>query len=141
MVDIVKTICAKEGLTGKEIQTLSGGQVNQVYLIDGEYVLRIGAREDALQRLTRETDLLRSLENKIPVPKVLAFGQEDGAVYQIQRFLPGQKLISIWKDLSPKSQENLAAEFGAYLKTLHSLPLSAAFFGSQDFNPTTPGRI
>ena len=132
MENLVTTICAKEGLTGREIHALSGGQVNQVYLIDDEYVLRIGAREDALQRLTRETELLRSLANKIPVPKILAFGQQDGSVYQIQQFLPGQKLISVWKDLSPHVQEKLAAELAAYLKTLHSMPLSSSGFASQD---------
>ena len=132
MDDLVKTICAKEGLTGQEIHALSGGQVNQVYLIDGEYVLRIGAREDALQRLTRETNLLRSLENKLPVPKVLAFGQEDGFVYQIQQYLPGQKLISVWKNLPPNVQENLAAELAAYLKILHSIPPTFSGYASHD---------
>ena len=96
------------------------------------YVLRIGAREDALQRLTRETELLRRLENKIPVPKILAFGQQDGFIYQIQQYLPGQKLISVWKDLRPETQENLAAELAGYLKILHSTPPSSSGFASQD---------
>ena len=59
MENLVTTICEKEGLNGRNIRALSGGQVNQVFVIDDEYVLRIGAREDAFQRLTRETELLR----------------------------------------------------------------------------------
>ena len=78
MENLVQTICSKEGLKIREFRALSGGQVNQVFLIDDAYVLRIGAREDAFQRLKRETELLQSLINKIPVPKIFAFGQQDG---------------------------------------------------------------
>ncbi len=92
MADIVQAICRKEGLAGRQLQVLNGGQVNQVYQVDGDYVLRIGARADAADRLKRETILLRSLAGRIPVPRVHAFGEQDGQVYQIQQFLPGQKL-------------------------------------------------
>jgi aminoglycoside phosphotransferase len=132
MENLVKTICAKEGLNSQNIRALSGGQVNKVYLIDDEYILRIGAREDALQRLTRETELLRRLANKIPVAKILAFGQQDGSVYQIQQFLPGQKLLSVWKNLGPQTQENLAAELASYLKILHSTPPASPGYASQN---------
>jgi len=130
--NLVKAICAREGLTGRDIRALTGGQVNQVFLVDEKYVLRIGAREDALQRLTRETELLRRLENKIPVPKILAFNQQDEFTYQIQQYLPGQKLLSVWKDLRPEAQENLAAELAGYLKILHSIPPPSPGFASQD---------
>ncbi len=132
MENLVKTICAREGLTGRDIRALSGGQVNQVFLVDERYVLRIGAREDALQRLTRETELLRRLENKIPVPKILAFNQQDEFTYQIQQFLPGQKLLSVWKDLRPEAQENLAAELAGYLKILHSTPPPSPGYSRED---------
>ena len=132
MENLVKAICAREGLTGRDIRALSGGQVNQVFLIDEAYVLRIGAREDAVRRLTRETELLQRLENKIPVPKILAFGQENGSIYQIQHYLPGEKLISVWKNLQPEAQESLAAELAGYLKILHSTPPASPGFASQD---------
>ena len=132
MENLVKTICAKEGIISRNIRALSGGQVNQVFLIDDEYVLRIGAREDAFQRLKQETELLQSLNNNIPVPKIFAFGQHDGLVYQIQRFLPGQKLISVWKHLPPEVQDNLAAELASYLKILHCMPLASSGYASQN---------
>ncbi len=134
MEKIIQLICQKEGLKGADIQPLSGGQVNRVFLIDGQVVLRIGAREDALNRLSRETELLRSLENEIPVPKVLAFGQQEGYVYQLQRFVPGKKLYLVWKDLSPAAQDNIAAELAGYLKRLNDTTF--AYFGNTgDENP------
>lgn len=121
MENLVRVICQKEGINGRNIRVLSGGQVNQVFLIDGEYVLRIGSREDAFQRLKHETELMHSLVGKIPVPRIYAFGQQDGLVYQIQQFIPGQKLYSIWKRLQPDVQENIVAELAAHLKILHSM--------------------
>ena len=74
------------------IQPLSGGQVNQVFLVNGQYVIRVGAREDAFERLRCETELLRQLTGQIPVTAVLAFGHQEEHVYQIQEFVSGQKM-------------------------------------------------
>ena len=135
MDNLIRTICQREGLKPGKIQALSGGQVNQVYRIDEAYVLRIGAREDAFQRLKHETELIRSLPAEIPVPEIFAFGVQDERVYQIQRFIPGQKLYAVWKVLQPVVQENIVAELAAYLKLLHSR--IAPHFGplSEDSQP------
>ncbi len=120
MEDIVRAICRKEGIPCQTIQALSGGQVNAVFQVDGTYIVRIGAREDAGPRLEREAILLQNLAGQIPVANVLAFGQEQGFFYQVQQFMPGQKLYAIWKDLSPAEQDTIAVELAASLKTLHS---------------------
>src|SRR5690242_10815557 len=105
MENVVKAICRKEGIPCQTIQALSGGQVNAVFLVDGQHILRIGARKDARQRLGRETVLLQNLAGKLPVAKVLAFGQEQGFFYQVQEYLPGQKLYAVWKNLSADGQD------------------------------------
>ncbi|RPJ40251.1 MAG: hypothetical protein EHM21_14980, partial [Chloroflexi bacterium] len=120
MENIVKAICRKEGIPCQSIQVLSGGQVNAVFLVDGKHVLRIGAREDAGPRLERETILLQNLAGQIPIAKVLAFGQEQGCFYQVQQYMPGQKLYAIWKNLNADDQDAIAAELAASLKILHS---------------------
>jgi len=126
--DIVRAICQQEGIPSRNIQVLSGGQVNAVFRVDREYVVRIGMREDAYQRLKRETDLLRSLAGEIPVPKILAFGLRDGFVYQIQQYLPGHKLYSVWNTLRPVEQETVVAQLVDSLKILHRRTTSS--FGS-----------
>lgn len=130
MENLVRAICQQEGLSCQAIRPLSGGQVNQVFLVDDAYVVRLGSRSDAFQRLKRETDLLRSLSGKVPVPQVYAFGQRQERVYQIQQVLPGRKLYSVWMELSPLEQENLVAELAGHLKTLHR-PVYP-YFGSTD---------
>ncbi|MBE0695500.1 MAG: aminoglycoside phosphotransferase family protein [Anaerolineaceae bacterium] len=120
MENTVRAICQKEGIHAGTIQVLSGGQVNAVYQVGNEYVVRIGAREDAFARLKRETEILQSLAGQIPVPKVFAFGQVDGLVYQIQQRLLGEKLYLLWKDLPPAAQEDIAAGLAQAMQVMHS---------------------
>ncbi len=120
---LIEAICRKEGLRCENIQPLHGGQVNRVYRIGEDAVLRIGAREDARLRLRRETDLLQSLPPELPAPKVLAFGELEGQVYQVQRFIPGQKLYAVWRDLSALEQEAVIADLAACMEILHGLKM------------------
>jgi aminoglycoside phosphotransferase (APT) family kinase protein len=119
--NLIRIICQKEGLEARIISTLSGGQVNQVFLIDDAHVIRIGSREDAFQRLKQETELVQRLTQDIPVPRVIAFGQHNGHVYQIQQFIRGQKLHSAWKHFPPEVQDRIVAELATHLKTLHKM--------------------
>jgi aminoglycoside phosphotransferase (APT) family kinase protein len=126
--NLIRKICAAEGLTCRDIQALSGGQVNRVFRIDNDCIVRIGMREDAVERLKSETELLQNLAGKIPVPRILAFGQQDGFVYQVQEYLPGQKLYAVWNHLQPDVQDTLMAELAAHLKALHAMTFPS--FGS-----------
>jgi len=132
MEELIRKICQQEGLQGQQLQVLRGGQVNAVFRVDGEYVLRIGSRADAFQRLKHETALLQSLANEIPVPKVYAFGQQDGYVYQLQQYLPGQNLFVQWRTLTAKEQAAIVDELATYLKVLHNRPCSSFGHGHED---------
>ena len=124
MESIVRKICQKEGLSVGTIQMLSGGQVNQVYQIDAAYVVRMGPTEKSFQRLAQEKDLLQRIAGLVPVPGILAFGELDGFVYQVQAFIAGQKLHTLWRDLSPNAQEGIVAELAAHMQMLHKLRFS-----------------
>ncbi len=121
MEELIRAICEREKIPAGDIRLLTGGQVNLVYAVDRRFVVRVGQREDAFQRLQHETHLLQSLEGRIPVAKVYAFGTHEGRVYQIQEFRPGVKLYSVWKDLTPSAQDHIAAEVAQALRTLHGM--------------------
>jgi len=121
MENVIARICKKEGLEARTIQPVSGGQVNQVFLIDDRFILRIGGREGAYQRLKAETELLQRLAGQVPVARVYAFGQEGDLVYQIQRYVQGEKLYTIWNQLDCKSQDRLAGELAEYLKLFRKI--------------------
>jgi aminoglycoside phosphotransferase (APT) family kinase protein len=121
MDNVIARICQKEGLDARKIQPVSGGQVNQVFLIDDRYILRIGGRENAGQRLKAETELIQRLATQAPVARVYAFGQEGDQVYQIQQYVQGKKLYTIWNQLSRKAQDRLAGELAEYLKLFRQI--------------------
>lgn len=121
MDDLARAICRIEGLKAAQLVPLTAGQVNQVYRVDGEYVLRIGAREDAYQRLKQESDLLRQLSGRVPVPRVYAFGEYAGRAYQIQGFVSGQNLLRAWPGLDYRVQCHVAGEFADILRAFRQI--------------------
>jgi aminoglycoside phosphotransferase (APT) family kinase protein len=128
MDEVARAICQKEGLQAHEISPLTAGQVNQVYRVDGAYVLRIGARADAAARLRRESELLRQLAGLAPVARIYASGEYEGQAYQIQSFLAGQNLLRAWPGLEYEVQRRLAGEFAGYLRAFRQISYPA--FGS-----------
>lgn len=132
MEEQVRAICRNEGLPCGSIEALQGGQVNQVFLVGGAYVVRIGEREDAYERLKNETELMQSLEGQFPAPRVLAFGQAEGRVYQVQTYVKGKKLYKVWKDLTPREQEGIAEQIGAALQVLHARSFAQFGIGRAD---------
>ncbi len=135
MEHILEDILRKEGIASRNIEPLSGGQVNSTFLVGGKYVVRIGTREDAFQRLKCETELMRSLAGEVPVPEIYSFGQQGGFVYQIQGYLPGQKLYSVWTGLTCADQERIVAELAGYLTILHSRTMPFFGYGRDDTQP------
>ncbi len=90
--DLVRDICAQEGLGTGALQPLDGGQTNSLFRLGCRYVLRIGRDAEAGERLRCEAGLLRTLAHKLPVPHVYAAGECRGVPYQVQEFIQGEPL-------------------------------------------------
>ena len=119
MENLVEAICRRENIRIESFHPLKGGQVNQVFLVNNAYIIRIGTGEAAFERLRQETSLLQSLEGRICVPKVYAFGQYGENSYQIQGFVRGEKLHWVWKELTPEQKDQIIADLSSGLKLLH----------------------
>jgi aminoglycoside phosphotransferase (APT) family kinase protein len=119
MDTFVKEICRKENMVVETLIPMQGGQLNQVFLVNGTYVIRIGEGEAAYLRLQQEAALLQSLADEICVPKVYAFGRWRDCGYQIQGFIHGQKLLTVWGSLLPEQKDSIIAELAQTLKRLH----------------------
>ena len=138
MEKVVRAICQKEGLRAARIQPLRGGQVNNMFRVDGAYVVRIGARADALARMQTESGLLRRLAGLAPVPAVYACGELDGAAYQVRQYLPGQPLAAAWGGLSERARSRVTAELAEALRTLHAVSFGS--FGTDEICPAPGGQ-
>jgi hypothetical protein len=119
MKNLVEEICRRENIRIKSISPLKGGQINQVFLVNNAYVIRIGTGEAAFERLRQETSLLQSLERQICVPKVYAFGQFGENSYHFQGFVRGKKLHWVWKELTPEQKDQIIADLCSGVKILH----------------------
>jgi aminoglycoside phosphotransferase (APT) family kinase protein len=118
---LLRAICARENLEFDTLQPISGGQVNQVYQVNQQHILRIGTRANASERMGAETSLLRRLAGLLPVARIDAFGEIEGHPYQIQERVPGQKLYVQWEQLSAGEQEQIVLELARCRQVLSGL--------------------
>jgi hypothetical protein len=54
MENLVKEICRRENICIESINPLKGGQINQVFLVNNAYIIRIGLGEAAFERLRQD---------------------------------------------------------------------------------------
>ena len=135
MEDVIAAICKNEAIYPHSITPLSGGQVNQVYLINESLILRIGGRGDAYQRFSRETRIIQDLQNQIPIAGITAFGVYENWVYQIQPYVVGEKLFRVWNGLAGKKKDDLIRQLTTCMRTLHAMQFPA-FGNAYDPNNT-----
>ena len=119
MKNLVRKICRQENLKVDVIRPLSGGQVNAVYLIDQQFVVRVGTRDYTFERFKQEVRLFEKLAPEVPVPRVVACGRHQGVPYQIQHVVPGQPMHRLWNRLSKLEKEAVVSEFVSYLRVIH----------------------
>lgn len=105
------------------------GQNSDIVLINGELVFRFPRYTQVLERLKVETAILTAIQGRVPLPVPLpAFvsleGRHVGAAFVAYRLIPGRPL---WRELYQRIADGgaadvLAAQLGAFLKTLHGVP-------------------
>jgi aminoglycoside phosphotransferase (APT) family kinase protein len=122
--DCVMGICHQEGIAAKDVHPLEGGQLNQVFLVDDTYVVRIGTRPNNYARVAEEAERMRRAAEFMPVPHIHALGQYRGHPYQVQQFIQGQKLHHLWRDLSYSERASIMAGLAGHLRSLHRIGFS-----------------
>lgn len=120
-ISLAGKILSQQNIVVNSLTPLTGGQINLIYKVDDNFVLRIGRDKDSASRLKHETEVFGVLKDKIPVPEVIAFGEYEGNTYQIQKFINGELLTRIWTTAKPTQKEDLVKEMVGYLKNLHQI--------------------
>jgi aminoglycoside phosphotransferase (APT) family kinase protein len=119
--DLIKVICEKEHILPCTIRRLSGGQMNEIYLVNEEYVIRAGIGPDGSGRMRAEAALLSLLKNLAPVPEVYSTGECLGITYQVQGFIEGERLTHTWHPLSLSEKDRIIVELTKYARAFHSI--------------------
>ena len=79
------------------VEPLSGGRLNLVMRVNGDWVLRLREATLSTGSLHREAALLERLRGRVPAPECGASGMDDmRGEYLIQRWISGQNLLEAW---------------------------------------------
>lgn len=94
----VERLFARHKLGSVErVEPLSGGRLNSVVRVNGEWVLRVREATLSTGSLKREAALLERLKGRVPAPECVAAGVDDLlGEYLIQRWIKGQNLLEAW---------------------------------------------
>jgi aminoglycoside phosphotransferase (APT) family kinase protein len=126
-------ILAAHGLGDlRDLRPLAGGQINPVYLLNREFVLRLRPAERKGGAFLTEAALYARLRGRVPVPDVLAVGAAGSLVdaeYLLARRLPGESLTRAWLAAPAARQERLVSRFSELLRAIHAehLPRCGGF--------------
>lgn len=76
----------------------------------------------------------------IPVPKILNVYEKEGYQYIVMEFLDGEKLESVWPNLSPAERESICSELHEYLCQMRRTLPPANLIGSVTGGPAVDRR-
>ena len=133
-------------LGAEEIGALLGERVLDVASLSGglrntNYRLRLaGQAEPVVLRLyvaeaeacRREAALLRLVQDRVPVPRVLRSDPDASPPWMLQTFVPGERLDHVLQSASPERVAALCSSAGRHLAAIHAVTFPwAGFFDGQ----------
>lgn len=110
---------------GKAYRADSVGLSDSAVLLFSDQVLKIQADDP---EAANELAMMRWLDGRLPVPRVLAHAQEDGRSYPLQSRLPGEMACAERYMRDPQTQTRLLAD-GLRMLWRWILPLAPATAG------------
>lgn len=108
-----------------EIKRFEQGMINDVFSVNGRYVLKVNTAHPDLSKLEKESSIYEALPAyNIPTPAVVTLDETKeivGYPFLLMRQIPGQSLESTWGNLSLETQDTLLREMGDLLGKIHNL--------------------
>jgi aminoglycoside 2''-phosphotransferase len=113
------------------IRYLGEGDFCLAYVVNDEWILRVGKHEAARQSLRREYCLLPRLASQfalqIPSPQVACLDQSNDLPFIAYPLLPGPSLSQErYKSLDPAARTRCARQVAGFLTQLHAVDLATA---------------
>ena len=110
------------------VERLAGGQINAVYLVNGDMVLRVRPVEKDGSAFRKEAALFERLRGRVPVPEIVALdeaGEALPAAYMISRRVQGETLARVWLTAGPRRRVWLLGQLAEMLRGLHEIDFPA----------------
>lgn len=123
LTPLIKKILEKNHLDTSLLESLySSGQINAVYRVGEDYVVKI---EKELNVVAHQPELMRlAFEVGVKVPEVLDAGSVDGMDYLLMRQMPGRRVAEDWLDFSDVQKRSFMEQLAGELQKLHSISFS-----------------
>lgn len=122
----------------ESISRFEQGMINDVYSINGKYVLKVNSVHPELPKLARETAVYTALPKyDIPVPKLYAHEESKnllGYPYILMGQLPGEPMKEVWGSLDAEQKVKTISELGRLLGSIHNLGPDQVSLDEQDFS-------
>lgn len=118
-------VLARHGLAGLSPEPAARGHVNRVFWCGPDLVLRLAAEPASTVRLRREAALLRRLEGRLPVARLVAEGELDGYGYQLLERAAGEPLTRVWPEAGAAQKDASARTIALWLRTLRATTFPA----------------
>jgi aminoglycoside phosphotransferase (APT) family kinase protein len=122
----------------ESISRFEQGMINDVYSINGQYVLKVNFAHPELPKLTREAAIYTALpQYGIPVPKLYAHEESKdllGYPYILMGQLPGGPIKETWRSLDEEQKAKTIFELGRLLGSIHNIRPDQVSLDEQDFS-------
>ncbi len=108
-----------------QIKRFEKGMVNDVFLLNNKYVLKINTGHPKLPKLKKEKEIYELLaKTNIPVPKVYAYDSSKSIIdypYMIMEKIEGNSLNDSFGSMDKKSKLEQISKMGELLAKIHSI--------------------
>ncbi len=120
MDGIIKAVIKKNNLDEDlPIKEFTDGQINHVYQLGEDYILKVQKELDVL--LHQPSIVQLGVEKGAKIPKIFDSGKIQKKEYLLTEKMVGRKLSSDWLSFSETKKENLIIQIVEQLKILHSI--------------------
>lgn len=117
---LISKILAKNGVPSESsIKRYEGGQINYVYQIGDDYVLKIEKDLDVTPHQASIVQL--AFDAGAKVPRIFDSGEIDSKNYILMERMEGKKLSEGWMDFDEGQKENFIRQICEQMKIFHSI--------------------
>lgn len=119
----IKTILDKNGIDPSlPLIQFAAGQINTVYRVGTEFVLKI---EKSLDVVAHQPELMRlAFKAGAKVPEVVDSGEIESGSYLLTRYLDGRTVAPDWFAFTKTQQESLMEQLAEQLQIIHGISFS-----------------
>lgn len=112
-----------------EFEEISYGYTNQIYSINGKYILKICINENNYKNFQRASEFCQKYYGIINCPRIIysCLDCENKNMWQIEEKAKGINLSFKWGKLSDEEKEKIISKICLSLKSIHSIPVEDVF--------------